>query len=273
MKYYAVIVEGRTDSALIEAMLEKEFNFKAYTNKKDLPNVFVQMMGKYPQQTGELKPTGFPLFYYTDEIGITVRIANGNTKIAATLEGLWEIMENCDVLDDFCGFIVVTDKDNKSNDKVVAELAEQLKRVNLKFLSENSIIKNEDGDKTRLWIYIIPKNGQGAIEKLLLGCAEKVCENDVYCLSEKVRNKLNEDCFNRIRQSWGKEQVQDFYADKVQFGIISAILKPDKTIAMTVKDKIIRKEFLKQLKKIDEYNSLYEFLKSKLYDNPVELDY
>lgn len=52
MKYYAIIVEGRTDSALIEAMLEKEFGFKAYTNKKDLPDIFVQMMGKYPQQTG-----------------------------------------------------------------------------------------------------------------------------------------------------------------------------------------------------------------------------
>ena len=46
MKYYAIIVEGRTDSALIEAMLEKEFGFKAYTNKKDLPDLFVQMMGK-----------------------------------------------------------------------------------------------------------------------------------------------------------------------------------------------------------------------------------
>ena len=59
-------------------------------------------------------------------------------------------------------------------------------------------------------------------------------------------------------------QVQDFYADKVQLGVISAILKPDKTIAMTVKDKLIRKEFLAQLKEVDEYNLLYEFLKSKL---------
>lgn len=40
MKYYAIIVEGRTDSALIEAMLEKEFGFKAYTNKKDFKCIY-----------------------------------------------------------------------------------------------------------------------------------------------------------------------------------------------------------------------------------------
>ena len=264
MKYYAIIVEGRTDSALIEAMLEKEFGFKAYTNKKDLPNVFAQMMGKYPQQTGELKPTGFPLFYYTEEIGITIRIANGNTKIAANLEGLLDIVENCDVLEEFNGFIIITDKDTKSQDKIIAELNEQLNKIDLNFSPEENIITNENAVKTHLWIYIVPQKGYGAIEKLLLSCAGKICENNVYCLAEKVRNKLNEDDFSKIRRSWGKTQVQDFYADKVQFGIISAILKPDKTIAMTVKDKLIRKEFLVQLKEVDEYNSLYEFLKRKL---------
>ena len=85
MKYYAIIVEGRTDSALIEAMLEKEFGFKAYTNKKDLPDIFVQMMGKYPQQTGELKPTGFPLFYHKEKLSITILISNVISKIPANL--------------------------------------------------------------------------------------------------------------------------------------------------------------------------------------------
>ena len=52
-----------------------------------------------------------------------------------------------------------------------------------------------------------------------------------------------------IRQSWGTKQVQNFYADKVQFGIISTILKPDKTIAMTIRDKIIKKRFLNKVTK------------------------
>ena len=41
----------------------------------------------------------------------------GNTKIAATLEGLINIIENCDILEDFKGFIIITDKDNKSQEK------------------------------------------------------------------------------------------------------------------------------------------------------------
>ena len=149
MKYYAIIVEGRTDSALIEAMLEKEFGFKAYTNKKDLPNVFMQMMGKYPQQTGELKPTGFPLFYYSEEIGITIRIANGNTKIAANLEGLLDIVENCEALEDFNGFIIITDKDTKSRDKIIAELNEQLNKINLNFSPDLDIYRSAK----RTWCY------------------------------------------------------------------------------------------------------------------------
>lgn len=264
MKYYAIIVEGRTDSALIEAMLEKEFGFKAYTNKKDLPDIFVQMMGKYPQQTGELKPTGFPLFYHTEKIGITIRIANGNTKIAATLEGLINIIEHCDILEDFKGFIIITDKDNKSQEKIITELNEQFNKLDLNFSSEKNSITNESNINIHLWLYVIPQNGQGAIEKLLLSCAEEICEDNIYSLSKEVRNKLNENCFNTIRQSWGTKQVQNFYADKVQFGIISTILKPDKTIAMTIRDKIIKKDSLTKLQKIEEYHLLYEFLKNRI---------
>ena len=145
MKYYAIIVEGRTDSALIEAMLEKEFGFKAYTNKKDLPDIFVQMMGKYPQQTGELKPTGFPLFYHTEKIGITIRIANGNTKIAATLEGLINIIENCDILEDFKGFIIITDKDNKSQEKIITDLNEQFNKLDLNFENSSFVVAHMGG--------------------------------------------------------------------------------------------------------------------------------
>lgn len=62
----------------------------------------------------------------------------------------------------------------------------------------------------------------------------------------------------------GTKQVQNFYADKVQFGIISTILKPDKTIAMTIRDKIIKKDSLTKLQKIEEYHLLYEFLKNRI---------
>ena len=46
------------------------------------------------------------------------------------------------------------------------------------------------------------------------------------------------------KKCWAKkDEIQEFYADKVQFEAISAVLKPDRPVRFAIKDKIIRKEY------------------------------
>lgn len=54
------------------------------------------------------------------------------------------------------------------------------------------------------------------------------------------------------------------YADKVQFGAISTVLKPDKPVRFSIKDKIIRTKYKKLYMKIPEFEVLYTFLEENL---------
>lgn len=71
-----------------------------------------------------------------------------------------------------------------------------------------------------------------------------------------------EENFAKLRKvCWSKdEQIQTFYADKVQFGFLSVALKPDKPLGMTIKDKIIKTKNLHELNKVEEFNKLCKFL-------------
>ncbi len=79
--------------------------------------------------------------------------------------------------------------------------------------------------------------------------------------------KLNK--YSKLRcDCWAKKKnIQEFYADKVQFGAISAVLRPDKPVRFSIKDKLIRKQYKNQYMEIPEFKVLYEFLLNELKFN------
>ena len=62
------------------------------------------------------------------------------------------------------------------------------------------------------------------------------------------------------------------YADKVQFGAISTVLKPDKLVRFSIKDKIIRTKYKKIYMKIPEFEVLYTFLEENLKYSAENVD-
>ena len=67
------------------------------------------------------------------------------------------------------------------------------------------------------------------------------------------------------RKCWAKkDEIQEFYADKVQFEAISAVLKPDRPVRFAIKDKIIRKEYYDLYMQIPDFKKVYDFLVENL---------
>lgn len=80
-----------------------------------------------------------------------------------------------------------------------------------------------------------------------------------------------EDYQDLRKKCWAKkETVQEFYSDKVQFGAISTVLKPDKPVRFAIKGKLIRSEYLDLYGEIRAYGiktvlSNFNHLQGRLY--------
>lgn len=77
---------------------------------------------------------------------------------------------------------------------------------------------------------------------------------------------MMDDKYNDIRKEcWAKDKkIQEFYADKVQFGIVSSVVKPDRPLRFTIKDKLFHKNCLDDYKKLPEFKLLLDFLQDNL---------
>ena len=170
MNYYIIIVEGRTDSSLIEAILNKEFSFKWYEKKSEMPEIFKRMIGQYPVGGESLRFEGSPTFFHKNQdIGVAVKISSGIKKIPDTIDGLMAVAGD---YVDFKGFIIITDTDINSHDKIVNDFSKQCNSSGLGLVVSGNKIINADGCETDFSLYNIPQTSYGAVEKLILECVK-----------------------------------------------------------------------------------------------------
>ena len=261
-KYYILIAEGITDCSLLEAVLEKYMHYKTFSNVKELPELFQSMIGKYPTAQGELVRADSPVFYYKDSIGIAVKQANGCTKMATKACAIIDVIDQLGIYDQLGGFILFEDTDEKTREEVVKTLQSKMNENDMEY-EEGNI--RAYGHSIECKLYLFPHDGEGAIEKLLLECAKLSYELPAKDASD-FRIRVLKDDYEEIRKKcWAKDKaVQEFYADKVQFGVVSAVLKPDRPVRFSIKDKLIREEYFNTYMQIKEFKMLYDFLTESL---------
>lgn len=261
-KYYVLIAEGITDCSLLEAILEKYLGYTQYEKVDHLPELFKDMIGKYPTGTGELKRQDSPTFYYKNNVGVAVKMAGGCSNLAKKVSSIIAIIDIRDEYKNFGGFLVFADTDTEDADHISEKLKDELEKDDLIY-QDNMVIAYDH--KLSCKLHLFPTNGCGAIEKLLLECA-KITYGELFddalkyreCISDKKHEKLRKEC-------WAKDkEIQEFYADKVQFGAISTVLKPDKPVRFSIKDKLIRTDYKASYMEIEEFKMLYDFLQNNL---------
>lgn len=261
-KQYILIAEGLTDCSFLEAILEKYFGFVQYQNVRELPSLFQEMIGKYPAATGELQRQDSPTFFHRGNIGIAVKQAGGCSKIPDKISLLVELIDKLELYDIFGGFLVFCDTDLNTKEKIKENFSRKFQ--------ENEILFENDhievwGNQVICKSYLFPTSGVGAIEKLLLDCAY-ISYNRLYQDAQEYRDKLMAEDYQELRKKcWAKkEAVQEFYFDKVQFGAISTVLKPDKPVRFAIKDKLIKTDYLDLYMKLPEFKELHNFLQDNL---------
>lgn len=261
-KYYVLIAEGITDCSLLEAILEKYLDYTQYANSNQLPELFKEMIGKYPTGTGELKRQDSPMFYHKGNTHVAVKMAGGCSKLTNRVSSIIEIIDKLDVYRDFGGFLVFADTDRENSAHITKKLAEDLKKED--FVYQNDVVEAYEHE-IPCKLHLFPTEGCGAIEKLLLECAE-ITYKELTADASKYREFILDKKYDKLRKEcWTKsEAVQEFYADKVQFGAISTVLKPDKPVRFSIKDKLIRKDYKDLYMEIAEFKLLYDFLQDNL---------
>lgn len=261
-KHYILIAEGITDCSLLEAVLERYFGFIQYQNIRELPELFTDMIGIYPASTGGLQRQDSPTFYYKDTIGVAIKQAGGCSKIPLKISLLIELIDKLNLYDTFGGFLVFCDTDLNTKEEIKEEFIKKFRENEILF--ENDCLKFCE-NQIPCKLHLFPATGTGAIEKLLLECIN-VTNSSLYQDAQEYRNKIMSDAYQELRGTcWAKNKIiQEFYADKVQFGVVSAVLKPDKPVRFAIKDKVITSDFFDLYMKLPEFKELHNFLRDNL---------
>lgn len=261
-KQYILIAEGITDCSLLESILEKYLGFVQYKNVNELPLLFQEMIGKYPAATGELQRQDSPTFFYKDTIGVAVKQAGGCSKIPDKISLLAELIDKLESYDTFGGFLAFCDTDLDTKEEIKSDFSKKFNANEIPF--EDGYIEVW-GNQVICKLYLFPQSGVGAVEKLLLECSN-ISFNRLYQDAQEYRNKMMSEDYQELRKKcWAKKDaVQKFYSDKVQFGAISTVLKPDKPVRFTIKDKLFTSEYLDLYMELSEFKELHSFLKNNL---------
>lgn len=257
MKNVYLFVEGNTDKALVETLLQKYYQFMEYKNKNDMPVLLSRQLTIYPQTDGSLENKSRPSFLYKDNICIMLEVVGGKSHFAERISGrLMTASLESFPKDDELDIVLIQDRDLDTDEEKRNELNNNLR--------DNGIIWEKekisyDGETFSFFECCLPFNRNGAVETLILEIAEKI-HPDLWEESGNYRKRICDEKFARYRDDWAKTEIhQNLYADKLQVGAITAVLKPDSSPAMMIKDKLIKKNNLEDIRNNEEIQKLLEF--------------
>ena len=263
MKVVYLFVEGNTDKALIEALLQKYYKYSEYNNEKDMPGLLSRQISRYPKADGELESKGKSTFLYKEDTCIMIEVAGGKDKFAEKIAGRLNAASIEDSVDDELVIAMIQDRDLGVEDKIHSEIKKAFEEKGIIWKEEKI---NYQGEKYCFFDYILPLNSFGAVEKIILDLSNRVYE-DLTSEAKLYRDSIEKkEQFAAYREKWAKPEYQPLYADKVQVGAITAVLKPDSSPAMMVKDKLITRNNLDIVLESEEIKGLISFL-DKLVEN------
>lgn len=264
-KTFVIITEGFTDSALVESVLEHCLKYKRYQNTSELSDLLRGMIGKYPGTLGELQRSDSPVFLHNGEkeIDVAVKVAKGIEKIPVAIEGIYESAFVNGRLGELSGFILFTDSDAHTEDEILHMLIKEFEKKEMIFHSERNslVIENRSFSCP---VYRIPAKKQGAVESVLLDCA-KVTYPELYGVARRFKDAMFEEQFENVRRKWAKtSEIQKFYGDKVHFGAIATVLKPDRPVGYVVRDELVNRKNIEKMEGVEEFKGIVEFLGNEL---------
>lgn len=103
------------------------------------PELFKDMIGKYPTGKGELKRQDSPTFYYKNNVGVAVKMAGGCSNLAKKVSSIIAIIDIRDEYKNFGGFLLFADTDKEDAAHISKKLKDELKEEH--FIYQDNMVK------------------------------------------------------------------------------------------------------------------------------------
>lgn len=224
MKRTIIFVEGTHDAEVVARILKiKGFS---HLRKKSVVDIFWhKIIPKiFPPNDDLLERIPVPMFYKNGESEVALYSCNGISKIEAAYKNIRD-----SVYVQFSGIssvYVIVDCDNRPEADVRKEIVNLLSFP----VSDKSIL-NVQG--VNYGLYILPNNSdKGTIEKLLLECAEI----QYTAVLNNAKNFVDTIDFTKLSNEDKKEIEKPFGKEKAILGAVATILKPAKSLPVSICD-------------------------------------
>ncbi|CAN1211719.1 DUF4276 domain-containing protein [Tumidithrix helvetica PCC 7403] len=227
VKYCYIVTEGPQDIEFLICLL-KSYGLKRVTRFSSLDSFWKPLVpSAFPVDDDLRKRVPVPVFLQNADLSVALHSAIGITRLSETIE------ENLALIpaSKFFGIGVFLDADDSETpqerfEKLISELSPR-------GLLLPSVLGEVMKDSPRCGIFIAPNNSApGTLEDILIECA-KVNYPNLLALSTKYvadidTNQLTKDDLKELNKPAGK--------NKVVISSISSILRPGKTLQVSIQD-------------------------------------
>lgn len=231
MEYGYLVVEGHHDIECIGALLKKK-GLRRITKIDTLDQYWRQtniIPTKYPSDGDLMKRVPAPVFFQNAEYSIALHSAFGDTQVITTIRGT---LLNVDtLLSDAIGIGIVIDADygRGGGNGRFSDIKGQL--TDLIQIGDNP--GEVFNGRPNFGIFVFPDNNvDGTLETILIKCAQRVYSN-LFSGAESYVNDVDSD---ELLGDDKKYFISPSGKDKAIIGCVGNILRPGKTIQVSIQD-------------------------------------
>ncbi|MBD2452935.1 hypothetical protein H6G80_02320 [Nostoc sp. FACHB-87] len=227
VKYCYIVAEGPQDIEFLIRLL-KFYNLRRVTRLSALDPFWEPLVPKtFPVDDDLMKRVPVPTFLENSELSIALHSAVGITRLANTVEESLALISSAEIFS--VGFVLDAD----SNETPSARFNALINEIQSIALPLPSALGKVTNTSPRCGIFIMPNNlVAGTLEDILLECAKlnypDLLQLALNYVSSIDQSQLSKDDLRELNKPSGK--------NKAVISIISSILKPGRTLQVSIQD-------------------------------------
>jgi hypothetical protein len=227
-KYFYILTEGAQDVAFIIKLLKYD-GIKQIEQKSNVDKFWHGLIPTtFPHQDKLNQPVPIPKFLECNGFSIAVQSAIGDTKLVETLQVDSSIL----AFTKTTGICIILDADRidpQARFNAIKSKIEALK-LRLNIPNTSGIVTNSE---PRAGIFVLPDNQiNGTLENILIECGE----NNYPDLIERSRTYINSIDRSKLQKKDLEEINKPAGRNKAIVGGVSNILKPGRTLQVSLQD-------------------------------------
>ncbi len=226
VKYCYLVSEGPQDIEFLISLL-KSHGLKRIKNLSELDPFWMPLVPRtFPVDDDLMKRVPVPTFLQNSDLSIALHSAVGITRLSNTIEESLALVPVSKIF----SIGIVLDADDQSSQSRFSELSDQLSKLQL-------TVPTNPGEvnlgSPRCGVFIIPNNfDPGTLENILIECA-RINYPDLLHLSENYISSIDR---RQLLSQDLRELKKPSGQDKAIVSSITSILKPGRTLQVSLQD-------------------------------------